>query len=285
MTVSLHGTTLLLDWWPNPNHVPLFVGVEKGFLKDFHIIKSFEPPQALPYLLAKRADIVMYYMPQFLWANPEGVKMIGALIKEPLQGIMIRKGAKGNVLGTHPSKLLSRFLKGFEKEAEIKEVQMDLQMALLMRKIDMAFGFYANIEGEQMRQVHVDWDFVNVREMGVPSYYELVFLSLSDQPEFLEGVAKSVAFCKKHPDEAFAIYARVNPDKSERTLKWEKRSWEKTLPLLAENGSIDARVVERFKRWLFEGDRHQPEPKRPLLQQSVRHESQHKDRGVSLPGA
>ena len=59
---------VLLDWFVNPDHGPLFVALEKGFFKDRGLKVEFKVPSNpndLPKLVAaKKADLAVSYQPQ-----------------------------------------------------------------------------------------------------------------------------------------------------------------------------------------------------------------------------
>lgn len=244
------GTKLLLDWWPNPNHVPLFVGVEKGFL-DVTILKSFDPPQAIPFLLTRGADIAIYYMPQTMMSDQVGVEMVAKLIDKPLQGFLKRKGGPEKTMAACHCRLLPRYLKAFGKPVEIKYLN-ELTLPFILGDVDMVYGVYDTIESELFKEQGIETEFISVSSLGVPDYYELVFLMRegSDSSKFKEGLQKSLDYARAHPDEAFEIYAKANPNKAKKTLKWEKRAWQRTLPYLAKTPEIDKQVVDNFHTYL-----------------------------------
>lgn len=248
--LPLFGTRLLLDWWPNPNHVPLFVGVEKGFL-DLEIIKSFDPPQAIPFLLSGGADIAIYYMPQTMIADVSGVEMVAKLIDKPMQGFMKRKGGAEKTLGASHCRLLPSYLKAWGKPVKVKYLN-ELSLPFILGEIDMLYGVYETIESEQFLDRGIETEFISVLDLGVPTYYELIFLMKTGQDHlaFTVGLQKSLDYVRNHPDEAFDIYAKANPNKSRRTLNWERRAWKRTLPYLAKTPELEKKVIDNFHTYL-----------------------------------
>ncbi|MCH9613723.1 MAG: putative thiamine biosynthesis protein [Chlamydiia bacterium] len=250
---QIYGAKLLLDWWPNPNHVPLFVGVEKGFL-DVEILKSFDPPQAIPFLLTGGADIAIYYMPQTLMSNAIGVEMVAKLIDKPMQGFMKRKNGPEKTMAACHCRLLPRYLEAFGKPVEVKYLN-ELTLPFILGEVDMVYGVYDTIESEQLKEQGIETEFISVTDLGVPNYYELVFLMKEgvDHSKFREGLQKSLDFAREHPDEAFEIYAKANRNKNKKTLRWERRAWIRTLPYLAKTPEIDKQVVDNFHSYLNRG--------------------------------
>jgi hypothetical protein len=46
------------------------------------------------------------------------------------------------------------------------------------------------------------------------------------------------------------IYSKALPDKSEKTLEWEKKAWYNTLPAFADHQNFSEEVAQRFEGWL-----------------------------------
>jgi len=67
-------TRLVLDWLPNPNHVPLYVGIAKGYFKDagidLEIKKIQDPSDPIPLLVSKQTDLAVSYSSYVLRAHP-----------------------------------------------------------------------------------------------------------------------------------------------------------------------------------------------------------------------
>ena len=91
-------TRLLLDWLPNPDHVPLYVGMERGFFAEkginLQILKIRDPVIPCPI---SHPDALVHWsgtIPSTIKAIAKGanLKPVGILIKEPLDSIIFRKG-------------------------------------------------------------------------------------------------------------------------------------------------------------------------------------------------
>src|SRR5689334_8253966 len=83
-------TTVLLDWFINPSHAPIFVAKEKGFFKeqnlDVEIIGPADPSDPPKLIAAGKGDIAITYEPQFMIQKSKGLPLahIGTLINHPL---------------------------------------------------------------------------------------------------------------------------------------------------------------------------------------------------------
>ena len=73
---SSDKTTLLLDWLPNPNHIPLYVGKKMGFFSkagiNLEILKSNDNASNMGHLSFRQVDLVVTYMPSFAKAELQG---------------------------------------------------------------------------------------------------------------------------------------------------------------------------------------------------------------------
>lgn len=260
-------TTLVLDWLPNPNHIPLYVGQEKGlFAKhgiDLEILKSNDNGSSMGHLSFGRADLVVTYMPSFAKAEMHGAKafLVAKLIDEPLDGILFYQD--GTI---HSPKDLSKRVFGYAynnsfsnliyllKENEIAPKKMvqcsfDLVGMLLTHQVDAVYGAYFTIEGEQLKEKGFPLGIFTLEQLGFPHYHELVIAGNEENEPFAAALQEAIDFCKEHPEEAFEIYERLFPEKSKETLMWEKRSWARTVPLLPKDQVIDTALIPTLKEW------------------------------------
>jgi len=270
-------TRLLLDWLPNPNHVPLYVGVEKGIFKqhgiDLEIQKIADPSDAIPYVIAGKADLALYYMPDTVRAIDAGIalKPIAILFKEPLNAIIYRDGEgilkpddlTGKVIGYSvdgsSTAILDHLLeKNNIVPSQMQNVTFDLVSTICTKQVDAIYGAYWNIECEHLNALNQKTKHFDLTSLGYPNYYELIVVahegSQQTQDEFTHAFKKamqeSINYSKQHPNEAFSIYLKENLDKSQKTVAWEEASWNKTYPLLASDQDFDPHVTETLRAWL-----------------------------------
>ncbi len=270
------GTSrVVLDWFPNPNHIPLYVGLEKKFFCeegiDLHIRKMADPGNTLTHLLSGEADIAVTYMSHTLRAMKNGapIRIIGILIDRPLGAILYRKelgishpedlnGKKmGYCVDAYGVSYIANMLK--EKGVEpslFVNVGFDLVGALATKKVDAVYGGYWNFEMAQCEKLGLSIDYFTHQEFGIPSYHELIFVVHEDQQEGVEGfqraMQKSIDYSRDHPEEAFSIYCAKNPDKSKETLEWERVCWEKTLSTLPWQQDLSESLCQEYASWMEE---------------------------------
>ncbi len=266
---------LVLDWLPNPNHVPLYVGVEKDFFKeegiDLKILKMVDSGDVLPYLTSRQAEVALFYMPDTLRAIQKGakVKPIASYIQEPLNCFLfldpsIKKPSdlKGKKIGYSVTGYGKRYLQEIIRQngiqdAEMINVSFDLSFALQSGKADAVFGAYYNIEGEFLKMQGLNIHYLKMEEFGLPRHPELILVAAPEfdrEESFRKGLQKSIEWAQAHPEESFQIYLKLNPDKGSKTILWERKAWEKTRPLFSEKVAIDQQEMEALNLFLKEKD-------------------------------
>ncbi|MEZ5314858.1 MAG: ABC transporter substrate-binding protein [Chlamydiales bacterium] len=270
-------TRLLLDWLPNPNHIPLYVGLEKKFFEEegIHLViqKMHDEGGAIPYLTSHRTDLLVNNLPGTLKACSRGadIKLIGLLIEEPLSGFIYRKNPNirkpqdltgcnlGYCIGGPDTSFLDFLLDQGNIIPNLrKNISVDLISPMEAQVVDFIFGGFWNIEPAQLRAIGVETNYFSVQQFGVPKYYEMIILAnnqaVESSPTFVQAfqraLDKSIQFSCNHPDDAFLCYQLHNPDRRAKTLAWEKEAWKLTYPLLVKNQNIDIQMLEKLKNWM-----------------------------------
>lgn len=276
---SKKTTRLLLDWLPNPNHVPLYVGVNKGIFEKhgihLNIQKIPDPSDAIPYVIAGRAELALFYMPDTIRAIEAGHPLtpIGILFKEPLNSIIYRadeginqpSDLNGKVIGYSVDGSSTAVLDFILKKNSIipKEkhnVTFDLVSTLCTKQVDAIYGAYWNIECEHMNSLNQPTKHFDLLSLGYPNYYELIVVAESGglqakdefKNAFQKALQESIDYSVQHHEEAFQIYKIENEDKSPKTIAWEKASWNRTSPVLAKDQHFEKDVFENLRAWLKE---------------------------------
>ena len=87
--------TVILDWFANPNHAPLFVAKTQGYFLDENlnvdIIGPANPDDPPKLVAAGKGDIAITYQPQFMIQISQGLPLlrIGTLIATPLNTLTV----------------------------------------------------------------------------------------------------------------------------------------------------------------------------------------------------
>ena len=90
---------LAMDWYPNANHVGLFVAEEKGYFADEKLEVDFytpaDPSTVNQTVAAGSDDFGINYQPDLLMARAQGVSVvsIAALVQHPLNSVQTLKSS------------------------------------------------------------------------------------------------------------------------------------------------------------------------------------------------
>jgi NitT/TauT family transport system substrate-binding protein len=272
---------LLLDWLPNPNHIPLYVGLEKGFFdiggKNIEIRQLNEEGDGIAYLTAHRADILVNHLPEVLVAANKGgdIGIIGVLIDRPLRGLIYRsddqiqtpRDLSQKILGYCAGGADTSFLRALLENGKIepkeqRNVSLDLIAAMANQSIDFLYGGFWNISIPHLESLGLKAKSFALEELNIPPYAEMVLAAtlafIEENKEwvlsFRQALQKSIDYCKQHPMEAFEIYFKHNPDKTAGVILWEKKAWEMTYPILACSQELSGAQVIPIYHWLVAKD-------------------------------
>lgn len=268
--------TVILDWFPNPDHAPLIIAKQEGFFKeqglDVDLIGPADPTDPSKLVAAEKADIGISYEPQFMQQVDQGLPLvaIGTLIDKPLNclvtlkesGISQIKELKNKRIGSSTGggltsimldKMLSR--NGFtQNDVEVVNVKYNLTQALLSGKVDAVTGMNRNFEVPQLEFTGHKVNVFFPEENGIPNYSELIFVinkkNLHDPryPKFLAALKKAVAYLDTHPEKAWQDFTKLYPE-SNNTVN--RQSWFDTIPYFAEDPArIRTREWKQFAKFM-----------------------------------
>ena len=112
--------TVVLDWFVNPDHGPLFIALEKGFFSRQGLDISFQVPSNPndpPKLVAaKNADIAVSYQPQHYLHVDQGLPLvrIATLVATPLNTLVVLADSDIKNLSQLKGKTVGYSIGGFE---------------------------------------------------------------------------------------------------------------------------------------------------------------------------
>ena len=262
--------SLLLDWLPNPNHIPLFVGEEKGFFQeegiDLSILQLVDPPSAIPYLESKQVDLVLYYTPYTLLAlgRENNLRLVATLIQEPLDGVLYLPNVEERRLATFSGPFASFYTKSLAEKGvffkETKKIEVDPLVALMTGLVEGVSGVYWNVEPILLNSLGKESSFIKVTDLGFPFYPELIIVTREDflaahpafSSKFQRALQRSIDFCRAYPEEAFSLYLERYPTKKNKAFAWEYDSWKATLPVFSSNQVIQKETFLNMAHWMEE---------------------------------
>lgn len=267
--------TVLLDWFQNPSHAPLFVAQKKGFFKeqnlDVELISPADPSDPPKLVAAGKADIGITYEPQFMVQVDQGLPLarIGSLINHPLNCLAVLKSGPihtikdlkgkrvGSSMGIMDTSLLKTMLEknGLTlKDIETIVVHYDLSQALLSKRVDAVTGMMRTFETIQMDLQHQPVTTFYPENYGVPIYDELIYIvnkkQVNDErwKKFLIAVKKGEDYLQKHPEEMWQAFAKSHPELN-NTLNHQ--AWFATLPYFSHNpAEFNKKQWEEFATYM-----------------------------------
>ncbi len=269
--------TVILDWFPNPSHAPLFVAQEQGFFKqqnlDVKLLGPADPDDPPKLVAAGHADLALTYEPQLMIDVDRGLPLIqvGTLIATPLTSLAVLETSsikqladlKGKRIGySSPSSdlpVLAVMLKQANltlKDVNLINVHYDLTQALLSKKVDAVIGMGRNFELIQMAQSGHPARAFYPENLGVPNYSELVIIANKKEvndtrlSRFMIALQEATLYLINHPEETWLTFAKEHPELN-NTLN--HTSWTQTLPRFALRPAIyDPIEYQRFATFLKE---------------------------------
>jgi putative hydroxymethylpyrimidine transport system substrate-binding protein len=249
--------TLILDWFVNPDHGPIFVALERGYFTDagleVEIIAPADPNDPPKLVAAGRFDLAITYQPQLYMAVAEGLPLrrIATLVATPLNSLVVLKSGPIQSIADLAGRRIGFSVGGFEDallgamlerhgltldDVELVNVNFSLSPALISGQVDAVIGAFRNFELNQMDIVGRPGRAFFVEEEGVPAYDELILVANADRlddprlGQFVAALERGVQFMVNHPDEAWALFIQ---GRDELDDDLNRRAWADTLPRFA----------------------------------------------------
>ncbi len=255
-TPSAKHFTVMLDWFPNADHAPLYAAIAHGDFRavglDVEPVIPSESAEPLKLLAAGRVDMAISYEPELLLARDEGLKVvsIGALVQRPLTSI-IAPGSEhisslrdlaGRKVGTagipyQAAELRSALQSAGVPPGRVREVNVGFNLvpAMLSHEVAATLGGFWNYEAIQLELLHKHPTVIPINEAGVPNYDELVLVVRSEEAHhdgvdlraFMQALTRGEHEVRADPAAAAKLIVAANPSAEERL---QVESIEQTLP-------------------------------------------------------
>ena len=252
--------SLILDFYPNPDHVGIYQAQKLGYFRDAGLDLSIEVPSdpaaPIKQVAAGRADLAISYEPEVLLAREQGldVKAVGALVDQPLTSLIWLgksqiKGIadlRGKTIATAGIPYQDAFLQTILARADlttedVKKVNVGLNLlpAIVGGRAQAMLGGFSNVEGVDLRQRKLNPIVTPVDRLGIPTYDELVFVAnasrIEEDPEpirlFLAALARGTAAAVENPKAATAALQEQNPNLDPKLTAAEVKA---TIPVLSQ---------------------------------------------------
>jgi putative hydroxymethylpyrimidine transport system substrate-binding protein len=268
--------TVLLDWYPNPDHAPLYVAQQQGFYQNNHLdvnlISPTDPNDPLKLVAAGKADLAITYQPSLLLAVNSGLPLIriGTLIATPLNAVAVLKSStiytpkdlKGKRIGYSMDGTDHAMLKSLlasagltEQDVQLVNVHYGLTQALLSGKVDAISGVMRNFEPFEAQEHGQALRLFNYEDYGVPLYDELIIVARKDKlsdprlPQFLAALTQATNYLINNPDSSWQTFAKNHP---ELNNDFNHDAWTATLPRFAlRPAALDTSRYQQLSQYFF----------------------------------
>ena len=279
-TTSLN---VLLDWFPNPDHIALYLAQKDGDFTKQHLNVTFQSPSnstdALKLVSLGQVPLAISYEPETITAAAAGLNVtaVAAMIPTSLNSLIISSksgvsgpaGLAGKTVGTDGDPVSAEMLKEVLKKYNVSLNQIKLVTvneglvpAMVTNKVAAIISGYRNVEAIQLGTYPgIDPKVYPVDTQGVPNYDELVIIANKSKlasdaayratvKKFLAGLGQGAAAAEANPAAALAAITPVAKGYSPALLK---KMVYATAPLLHNPDGFGAMSVSQwqsFANWM-----------------------------------
>ena len=273
---------LALDWYPNANHLGLYIALDEGYFEDqnlqVEIYTPSDPSTVLQTVAAGSDDFGMNYQPDVLIARDEGVPVVSVLgmVQHPLNSMMTLKSSgidspddlKGKKVG-YPGipwneDALATMLQtsGISiSDVEVVNVGWELGSSLISNTVDAIVGAYYSHESILLENEGYPVNVIRMEDWGVPDYYELVLVTSEDylekKPQVVErfttavikGYTKAINDPQSGVDALIKYVPEIDEGIDRPGADLLKNLW------VDENGNFGTQKQEKwenFSKWMYQ---------------------------------
>ncbi|KTD41979.1 ABC transporter substrate-binding protein [Legionella parisiensis] len=233
-------TTLLLNWYANPYHTPIFVAHSLGYYQQegikLAILEPSDPSDVTEIVGMGHVDFGVKAMIHTLAARAKGypVTSIGTLLDEPPTGLIALKssgissfqdivGKRVGYIGEFGKIIIDNLAKlaGIAPTSyETVRIGMNVTDAICRDLIDTGIGFinFQKVELEHLRGETVFLRLDQLAGLGCCCFCSIQFIvpeRMLKNPEtikgFLKATQRGAAFTTENPDEAYELLCRMKP--------------------------------------------------------------------------
>ena len=233
-------TTLLLNWYANPYHTPIFVAQALGFYEEngikLAIVEPTDPGDVTEIVGTGKVDFGVKAMIHTVSARAKGypVTSVGTLLDEPPTGLVALKssgitsfhdisGKRIGYIGEFGKKIIDDLatLAGIDPASyQTVRVGMNVTDAICRNVIDTGIGFinFQQVELEHLRGETIFLRIDELAGLGCCCFCSIQFIVPDEtlkQPElikhFLHATQRGARFTIERPYEAFELLCQKKP--------------------------------------------------------------------------
>jgi putative hydroxymethylpyrimidine transport system substrate-binding protein len=272
---SAQSLTLMLDWFPNADHVGIYQALAEGDFKqaglDVHVQVPSDPASPLELLAAGKVDAAISYEPEVMLARDRNLPLVSvaAIVQQPLTSI-VSIGSKriktvaqlrGKRVGDAGIPYQHAYLQTILAHEHVPagsvtetNVGSNLVPAMLSGHVDATLGAYWNYEAIQLQQMGKHPNVIRVNKVGVPNYDELVVVvrqsTLAKNPDeirrFLQALGRGYESVRSDPSRAVDNLLKASPGLDR---KLQLASVRATLPAFFPTGSSNPWGYQNQVQW------------------------------------
>lgn len=275
--------SVMLDWFPNADHAPLFDAIDHGYFKaagmEVHTVTPSESAEPLKLLAADKVDMAISYEPELMIARDQGLKVvsIGALVQQPLTSIIALPSAHvhsvaqlaGKRVGTagipyQAAELQTALQSAGVNPDKVTEVNVgfNIVQSMLSGRVAATLGGFWNYEAIQLELMHKHPLVIPIEKAGVPTYNELVLVVREEEARhrgrelraFMQALTHGENDVRSNPAAAAQLIQKANPSLEP---KLEQTSIERTLAAAKPAGGKPygwqvPSAWAHFSEWMYE---------------------------------
>jgi putative hydroxymethylpyrimidine transport system substrate-binding protein len=227
------GLTLLLDWFINPDHAPIFVAQERGdFARaglDVRVVAPADPNDPPRLIGARRGDVGVFYQKNLHLSVDQGLPLvrIGTLVATPLATLTVLRDGPVRTLADLRGRRVGYSVAGFEEaimgamlesvglrlsDIRLVNVNFALSSALMSGQVDAIVGGYRNFELHQLDIEGRPGRAFYPEQHGLPPYDELIYIAHRDRARdpvlrrFIDATEAATHYLVNNPEECWRMF-------------------------------------------------------------------------------
>jgi len=271
--------TVLLDWFVNPDHAPLFCAKYIGAFEqaglDVTLIAPTDPDIPPGLVAAGQADMALSYQTQLYLLCDQGLPLrrTGTLINQPLNTLMALGTSGIHAIADLKGKKIGYSVAGVDdvligtmlataglglRDVTLININFSIVVALLSHEVDAVIGGYRNVEENELQEKGANPVVFLPENYGVPPSDELIMMSnaraLDDPrlPAFLAAVQAGGDALRANPK---VMWQKFIADQTSLNDTLNHTAWFQTVPYFAKNPfHLDVQRYATYRDFMFAKD-------------------------------